>query len=234
MPSEKVLQFFNIITAGCKPQTKRFRFSHLSSFFNLMKNNLDLSFQNPCELPMLRKLFRPTVSNRWTILEKETMDEIMFRTIKIRNRLMLELMARGGKRIGEVLKLRFIDIQGRKLILRDRKRGKGQEVVFIPPKVADRLREYARQKCQNPNDRIFPISYEAARIMVLRAGNMVGIHLRQHNLRRQAATYASRSGVPIEIISKIILRPANLLTTQLYLSKISDTEAIRWIENLYA
>jgi hypothetical protein len=32
LPSEKVLQIFNIITPGCKPQTKRVRFTHLSSF----------------------------------------------------------------------------------------------------------------------------------------------------------------------------------------------------------
>jgi len=234
LPSEKVLQFFNIVTEGCKPQTKRVRFSYLSSFFNFLKNNLELNFENPCDLPMLRKLFRPTVIINWMILDKETVDEIIFRTTKVRNRLMLELMARGGMRIGEVLKLRFIDIQGRKLILKEPKSGKEQEVVFIPQKVSDRLQEYARQKCQNPNDRIFPISYEAARIMVLRAGNIVGIHLRPHDLRRHAATYASRSGVPIEIISKIILRHANLSTTQLYLGKISDTEAMRWIENLYA
>jgi integrase len=199
-----------------------------------MKNNIDTDFQNPCELPMLRTLFRPTVTISWNILEKETLNEIIFRTTNVRNRLILELMARGGMRIGEVLKLRLCDIQDRKLIIKDPKSGKEQEVAFIPQKVADRLREYARQKCNNPNDRIFPISYEAARIMVLRAGNMVGIHLRPHDLRRHAATYASRSGVPIEIISKIILRHANLLTTQLYLGKINDTEAIRWIENLYA
>ncbi len=54
---------------------------------------------------MLRKLFRPTVTVSWTILEKETVDEIIFRTIKVRNRLVLELMARGGMRIGEVLYL---------------------------------------------------------------------------------------------------------------------------------
>ena len=73
-------------------------------------------------------------------------------------------MARGEMRIGEVLKLRFCDIQDRKLIIKDPKSGKEQEVVFIPQKVADRLREYARQNCKNPNDRIFPITYEAARI----------------------------------------------------------------------
>ena len=93
---------------------------------------------------MLRKLFRPTVIVRWNIIEKETVDEIIFRTTNARNRLILELMARGGMRIGEVLKLWLIDIQDRKLIIQDPKNGKEQEVVFIPQKVADRLREYTR------------------------------------------------------------------------------------------
>ena len=76
---------------------------------------------------MLRKLFRPTVTVRWDIIEKETVDEIIFRTTNVRNRLILELMARGGMRIGEGLKLRFCDIQ-------DPKSAKEQEVVFIPQK----------------------------------------------------------------------------------------------------
>jgi integrase/recombinase XerD len=51
---------------------------------------------------------------------------------------------------------------------------------------------------------------------------------------QSAATYASRSGVPFEIISKVILRHAHLSTTQMYLGKISDSEAMRWIENIYS
>ena len=74
---------------------------------------------------------------------------------------------------------------------------------------------------------------QAARLVAKKAGKMVGIHLRPHDLRRHSATYASRSGVPIEIVSKVILRHANLSTTQRYLGTISDTEAMRWIENLY-
>jgi len=38
---------------------------------------------------------------QWKIVDKETIDEIIFRTMNSRNRLMLELMARGGMRIGE-------------------------------------------------------------------------------------------------------------------------------------
>lgn len=230
---DDILTFLNRLSDGNKPHTKRVRYSHLSSFFNFVRNNIDPDSGNPCDTPMIRKLYRERVVSRWEIIGKETIDEIIFRTIKIRNRLMLELMARGGMRIGEVLKLTLNDIQDRKLILREPKSGNEYEIVFIPQKVADRLRDYAIQTCKSQEDRIFPITYEAARVIVLKAGKMVGIHLRPHDLRRHFATYAFRSGVPIEIVSKVILRHANLSTTQRYLGTISDVEAIRWIENLY-
>jgi integrase len=134
---------------------------------------------------MLRKVFKPAKIVHWTILEKEVVDEIIFRTVKPRNRLMLELMARCGMRVSEVLNLTPRDVEG-------------------------------------------------ARAVVVKAGNLVGIHLRPHDLRRHAATHASRSGTPIEIVSKVILRHANLSTTQRYLGKASDVEALRWIENSYA
>jgi len=69
--------------------------------------------------------------------------------------------------------------------------------------------------------------------MVKNSGKLVGVALRPHDLRRHAATYASRSGTPIEIISKVILRHADLSTTQRYLGKVCEAEAIRWLENLY-
>jgi len=34
-------------------------------------------------------------------------------------------------------------------------------------------------------------------------------------------------------ISKVLLRRSNLSTTQIYLGKVSDVEAIRWIDNLH-
>ena len=54
---------------------------------------------------MLNKLFRAKTTSSWDIIEKEVVDEIIFKAENSRNRLMLELMARGGMRIGEVLKL---------------------------------------------------------------------------------------------------------------------------------
>jgi integrase/recombinase XerD len=99
--------------------------------------------------------------------------------------------------------------------------------------VVHRLRSYLKGKAVEPEHRIFPITYAAARIIVKNAGKLAGIELRPHDLRRHAATYASRSGVPIEIVSKVILRHSNLSTTQRYLGKIGNSEATRWIENLY-
>jgi integrase len=231
---DDIMDFLNQITDGRKPQTKRIRYSHLSAFFNFIKNNIDPDFTNPCDSPMLRKLFRPKFKVQWNILEKDTVDEIIFRTTKLRDRLLLELMARGAMRIGEVLKLTPNDIADRKLLLREPKSGRDAEIIFIPKKVAERLQEYVKVEKIDLRDLIFPICYEAARSAVRKAGNVVGIYLRPHDLRRHAATFASRSGVPIEIISKVILRHANLSTTQIYLGNISDSEALKWIETLYS
>ena len=120
-----------------------------------------------------------------------------------------------------------------KIILHNPKSGREVEFVFIPQKVADRLKEYIRINNIGSDQRIFPLSYGGARAIVKKAGRIVGINLSPHDLRRHAATYASRSGTPIEIVSKVILRHGNLSTTQRYLGKVSDIEAARWIENLY-
>jgi integrase len=182
----------------------------------------------------LRKIFRASRPEQWKIIEKDSIDEIIFRTANPRNRIILELMAKGGMRIGEVLKIRPIDVKDRKITLPDPKSGRESEIVFIPQRIADRLREYIQHKGIKPEQRIFPITYNAARVMVYKAGQMIGIHLRPHDLRRHAATHASRSGTPIEIVSKVILRHAHLATTQRYLGKVSDLEAMRWIENLHS
>ena len=103
---------------------------------------------------------------------------------------MLELMGRGGMRIEEVLKIIPNDINGRKVIVRDPKSKKETEVVFIPHKVSYRLKEYTRKKDIQPYERVFPISYQAARMVVKKTGNLVGIDLKPHDLRRHAATFA--------------------------------------------
>ena len=69
--------------------------------------------------------------------------------------------------------------------------------------------------------------------MIKRLGSKLNLEIAPHGLRRYSATYASRNGIPLEIISKIILRHQDLKTTQVYLGKISESEAIRWMDILH-
>jgi integrase/recombinase XerD len=221
------------LTKDSKQATKRNRYSVLSYFYNFSINTALPALTNPCNSAVIKKIFKRPQAIQWQIVDKEVVDEIIFRTMNIRNRIILELMARGGMRIGEVLNLRPCDIQERNLNIQNPKSGRSGEVVYVPRKLLVRLTDYVKDCNIDSDDRIFPISYVAAWSMVKKAGKLVDIELQPHDLRRHAATYASRSGTSIEIVSKVILRHADLSTTQCYLGKVNDTEAIRWIETLY-
>jgi integrase/recombinase XerD len=80
-----------------------------------------------------------------------------------------------------------MDIEDRKVVIRDPKSGREAEVVFLPQKVIDRLQKNVRDNGFKQDARIFPFTYAAARLIV------------------------------------------KLSTTQIYLGKVSDVEAIRWI-----
>ncbi len=188
---------------------------------------------NTCNTAVLKNIFKRPQNIQWQILDKETVDEIIIRTMNTRNRLILELIARGGMTIGEVLSLKPYDIREKNSRIQNPKSRRAEEVVYVPRKLLVKLNDYAKEKEIGQNDRIFPISYVAAWSMVKKAGKLVNIELRPHDLRRHVATYASRAGTPIEIVSKVILRHGDLSTKQRYLGKVNDTEAIRWIETLY-
>jgi integrase len=106
--SEDILAFMSTVTDGTKQNTEKLRFTLLSAFFNFAKNSHDPELPNPCENPALRKLFRAGKHIQFKILEKDVVDEIIFRTRNQRNRLMLELMARSGMRVGEVSKKKIL------------------------------------------------------------------------------------------------------------------------------
>ena len=71
------------------------RISQFTSFFKFTKKNIDHGFQNPCDSPIIKKMFRAKALTAWDILEEEIVDEIIFKADNARERLMLELMARG-------------------------------------------------------------------------------------------------------------------------------------------
>ncbi len=63
------------------------------------------------------------------LIEKDVIDEIIFRTQNQRDRIMLEPMARGCMRIGEVLNLTPMDFENRKVIIQSSKSGSASEAI---------------------------------------------------------------------------------------------------------
>jgi len=118
-------------------------------------------------------------------------------------------------------------------MIQEPKSGRDAEVAFMPEHIATRLTEYIQTEQMSPEDRVFPLYYTAVRNLVAGLGRKLNVKISPHDLRRHSATHASRNGVPLEIISKMILRHQDLKTTQIYLGKISDTEAIRWMDILH-
>jgi len=144
--SDEILPFLTELTDGAKQSTKKLRYANLKAFFNSIRNTFEPTLENPCEAPMLKKIFKAPKRVPWAMLEKDIVDEIIFRMKNPRNRIMLELMARGGMRVGEVLKLRAMDVHDRKLVLHEPKSGKEAEVVFFRWKVLERLKSYIISK----------------------------------------------------------------------------------------
>jgi len=230
--SEETFSFLAFLTGARKQSTRYSRCAHLRAFFNHILDRYKLSFTNPCDSLIIKRVFRPPRIGIRTVIDRETIDEIIYTSMKIRDRLILELQARAGMR-GEVLKLTPNDIDGLKVTIRNPKSGREREIVFITRRISERLRNYIRDRNIGSDEQIFPMSYNGARLVVKRAGKSRGLNLTPHDLRRHAATFASRSGVPLEVVSKIILRHRNLSTTQRYLGKVSEAEAASWIDRIY-
>ncbi len=229
---EEVYAFLSNLTHHAAPSTARLRYAQLTALFTFAIERFGLTTPNPCQTPILRKTFRVPKPPLRPSLDRDAIDELIHRTTVLRTRLLLELQARCGLRIGEVLGLTVAWVEGRRLILAAPKSGH-PEVAFIPARVAERLQRHVAERRLGLGDRMFRLSYSGARALITRAAAQVGIPLRPHDLRRYAATFASRSGVPLEIVSKVLLRHKSLRTTQIYLGRVMDAEALRWMDILY-
>ena len=230
---DEIYQFLENIAKCSAKSTRRLRYAQLKAFFNFIIDKCHHDMKNPCNAPLLSKTFRVPRQVPRTILDKETVDEMIYNTKNPRNRLMLELQARCGLRIGELLNIRAQDVSERKLTIKEPKSGKDAEVAFMPEQIAKRMGEYVKTNTFFVEDRVFPISYSTARMFIRKLGRTLNLTISPHDLRRYSATYASRNGVPLEIVSKVILRHQDLKTTQIYLGKVSEHEAIRWMDILH-
>jgi integrase len=222
--TDEVRQFLEEQTANYARATRRLRYAQIKTFFNFIIDKYDLNIKNPCSSSSLSKAFGTSTQRSRKILSKEAVDEMIYNAETLRDRLMLELQARCGLRIGELLGLRVYDVADRRLIIREPKSGKESEVAFMPEQIANRLDEYIKSQNLSANALIFPISYSTARTLIRGIAKRTNLEMTPHDIRRHSATYASRNGVPLEIVSKVFLRHRDLKTTQIYLGRVSETE----------
>lgn len=233
LSADEIYHFLENLTEGFSKATRRLRYAQIKTLLNFIIDRCNLNIKNPCNSPLLSKTFRmPPVKAR-NIMDKEAVDEMIYNTKSMRDRLILELQARCGLRIGELLGLRVSDISDRKILIREPKSGNDSEVAFMPEQIAKRVNGYIMRAGLTPDDRMFPICYSTARSLIMKSGERINIQISPHDLRRHSATYASRNGVPLEIVSKVILRHHDLKTTQVYLGKVSESEALRWMDILH-
>ncbi|MGZ3598109.1 MAG: tyrosine-type recombinase/integrase, partial [Syntrophales bacterium] len=199
--SQDLYQFLITLTEGRAKNTARLRYAQLKAFFTFFIERTHASLKNPCDDSLLAKTFRAPRMKQREIIGREVIDEIIYRCHTVRDRLILELQARCGMRIGEVLGLRASDVNGRRLTIQRPKSGRDEENAFMPETLAERVRAYLEAQNLHSDERLFPISYSTARFFIKKLGDAMRLKIRPHDLRRHSATYASRNGVPLEIVS---------------------------------
>ena len=104
--SDEIYTFLETLTQDLAKSTRRLRYSQLKTFYNFIIDRCSLNIKNPCNTSLLSKSYRAPKRILRKILERETVDEMIYNTKRHRDRLILELQARCGLRIGELLNFR--------------------------------------------------------------------------------------------------------------------------------
>jgi site-specific recombinase XerD len=157
-----------------------------------------------------------------------------------RNVAILLLLARLGLRAGDVVRLRFSDVDWKEGVIRVSGKGRRETVLPLSQEVGDALATYIKDhRPQADTDAVFVRSCAPYRaftdstsisIIVARAMRCVGITCPKpgaaHVLRHSVATSMLREGVSLQEIAAV-LRHRSLLTTEVY-AKV-DVVALREI-----
>lgn len=143
---DEIFHFLETLTQNLAKSTRRLRYAQVKAFYNFIIDRCSLNMRNPCNTPLLSKSYKAPKQPLHRILDRETVDEMIYDTKRQRDRLLLELQARCGLRIGELLKIRASDVSHRTITLREPKSGKETEIAYMPENVAKKLTEYIKEK----------------------------------------------------------------------------------------
>jgi integrase/recombinase XerD len=109
------------------------------------------------------------------------------------------------------------------------KSGKNAEIAFMPEHIATRLAEYVQNEQLPPDNRVFPLRYTTVRNLVTGLGKKLNVKISPHDLHRHSATYTNRNGIPLEIVSKVILRNQDLKTKSIWARSLTPKRSAGWM-----
>ena len=194
---DEIFHFLENMTQNLAKSTRRLRYAQVKAFYNFIIDLCSLNMRNPCNTPLLSKSFKAPKQPPHKILDREIVDEMIYDTKQQRDRLLLELQARCGLRIGELLKIRVSDVSDRTITLREPKSGKEIEMAYMPENVSRKLTEYIKEQALHGEERIFPICYSTARALIRKLGKKLNAHVSPHDLRRYSARMPAEMAFPL-------------------------------------
>jgi site-specific recombinase XerD len=156
--------------------------------------------------------------------------------ISLRNRVIIEILAFCGLRLGELVQLNVSDFKEGYLQVRSEKL-EAERKVGLPGFLIADIERYLKLSRMPGNSALFPsqhgrLSYGAVRRMVKREGVKAGIMaMHPHALRHWCATRLVRSGVNLRSV-QVHLGHASVSTTQLY-THLSSEDAAREITGTF-
>ncbi|AAY80811.1 site-specific tyrosine recombinase/integron integrase [Sulfolobus acidocaldarius] len=171
-------------------------------------------------LKWLGKDVKPTVpkarKNEIRALTYEELEKLKASAKKLRDAVILNLLIDTGIRAKELLsiKVQDIDLERRRIIIRNTKNGESR-IVFFTSHTGALLKKYIQKNKKEPEDKLINMTYQALYRKLRRLGKKIGIDLRPHILRHTFATEAIRKGIPLPVVQKI-LGHKDIRVTQVY------------------
>jgi len=140
-----------------------------------------------------------------------------------RNKLVVLLLYTTGMRVGELVKIKFEDIDFDRMSIRIFGKGGKEREVFFNRRTKNLLLEYCKELDLKPGDYLFPgnesphIHYVTVERIVKKLAKKAGLNKKvtPHILRHSFATYALSRGMDVREIQEL-LGHASLKTTQVY------------------
>ena len=136
-----------------------------------------------------------------------------------KNRLLIEYALRTGLRISDILSVRVSDVLGKDTyIIKEQKTGKRKELALHDALKVSILRYVSKHRldadyhCYSKVKKRAPIQRMQAHRIIARAGDMIGITLSAHSLRKTFGYQAYKQGVDISLLQSIFQHSSQAVT----------------------